>query len=97
MIFTDSIEPAPVYCDVFVAFPTGAFSHSIGLEAATQLKLSVTKEDFRIFALAVLENAGEVSAAVLTILSVPKISHQLYLSAHNNLELLWISLLLNDI
>ncbi|XP_035697893.1 urease accessory protein F-like [Branchiostoma floridae] len=48
------------------AFPTGGFSHSVGLEAAIKLGIVNTTENFKQFTVQCMENAGSFSLPYVT-------------------------------
>ncbi|XP_022238662.1 urease accessory protein F-like, partial [Limulus polyphemus] len=60
------------------AFPTGGFTHSLGCEAALQCGYITNKDNFRVFVISCLENAGSFS------LPFVHEAHTLYLD-HNAL------------
>jgi urease accessory protein len=44
---------------VFVAYPTGGFSHSLGLEAAVKHNYVVNREQLNNYLICALENTGK--------------------------------------
>ncbi|XP_076360361.1 uncharacterized protein LOC143252311 [Tachypleus tridentatus] len=63
------------------AFPTGGFTHSLGCEAALQCGYITNKDNFRVFVISCLENAGSFS------LPFVREAHKLYLDYNALLKL----------